>query len=120
MNQVTKRIIFWAPRILCLLFALFLSLFALDAFNEEHGFWENVLGFFIHLIPVYIVILFSILAWKWEWIGALVFMALALFYAFQVWGREHWSALVIISGPLLVIGILYGINWIFKSQLREK
>lgn len=120
MHRKTKQLIFWTPRILCILFALFLSLFALDAFSEENGFWENVLGFLIHLLPVYIVLLFSMIAWKWEWIGALVFIALSLFYGFEVWGKEHWSAIASISGPLMLIGILYGVNWKYKSQLREK
>jgi len=33
MNALLKRLFFWSPRILCILFAVFLSLFALDVFN---------------------------------------------------------------------------------------
>jgi len=43
MNRPVKKLIFWTPRVLCILSALFLSLFALDVFsikgasNEERG-----------------------------------------------------------------------------------
>lgn len=51
-----KGLLFWTPRILCLLFAVFLSLFALDVFTEGYGFWKSILALLIHLIPTWIVL----------------------------------------------------------------
>ncbi|MFN2108649.1 MAG: hypothetical protein ACK2UI_03220 [Anaerolineae bacterium] len=119
MNANMKHVLFWAPRILCILFAMFLSLFALDVF-EGGGFWETLLALLIHLVPVYIVIIVLVVAWRWEWVGAILFIALAVFYVVSTWGRLHWSAYVMISGSLALIGVLFLLNWIYRAQLRTR
>src|SRR3989304_1852376 len=53
----------WAPRVRGLGMALFLSVFALDAFGEG-GLLRNVAGFLIHLIPSFIVLAVLIAAWR--------------------------------------------------------
>lgn len=118
MDSRLKCFLFMSPRVLCILFAVFLGLFALDVFGEEYGFWEGVLALLIHLLPVYIVVAVLIVAWRREWIGALLFFALGLFYLFETWGRFHWSTYLAISGPLVLIGILFLLNWIYRAQLR--
>ena len=118
MNSKMKRVLFWSPRILCILFAAFLSLFALDVFGEGLGFGETILALLIHLVPVYIVVIVLIVAWKWEWVGAVLFTLLAALYMIQAWGRFHWSAYALISGPLILLGVLFLFNWIYRAQLR--
>jgi hypothetical protein len=103
-----------------MLFAVFLSVFALDVFGANHGFWQTLLALLIHLGPVYIVILVLAIAWRWEWVGAVSFIALALFYLAWSWGRFHWSAYAAISGTLFLIGLLFLLNWIFREQLRAR
>lgn len=120
MKPNTKRILYWSPRMLCILFAVFLSMFAADVFGEGYGFLDTVIALFMHLIPVYLVIIALIIAWRWEWIGAILFIGLALFYAFWSWGRFNWSALAVISGPLSLVGLLFLANWIFRDQLRNR
>ncbi len=80
MNMRMRKFLFWIPRILCILFALFLGLLFLDVFDENLGLLESVLALLIHLIPAYIVIAVLLLAWRREWIGAILFTALAVFY----------------------------------------
>ncbi len=118
MNTSTKRLLFWTPRVLCILFAMFLSLFALDVFSEGYGFWETILALLIHLVPVYIVVIVLVIAWRWEWVGAILFIASALFYLVWAWGRFHWSAYLVISGPLVLLSVLFLFNWIYRAQLR--
>jgi len=120
MNSSVKRVLFWSPRILCILFAAFLSLFALDVFGEGRGFWETILGLLIHLVPVYIVVIALVIAWRWEWVGTVLFTALAAFYLILAWGRFHWSVYATISGPLVLIGVLFLFNWLYRAQLRTR
>jgi len=120
MNTSIKRVLFWTPRVLCILFAMFLSLFTLDVFSEGCGFWETILALLIHLVPVYIVVIVLVIAWRREWVGAILFIALALFYLVWSWGRFHWSAGLGISGPLVLIGVLFLFNWIYRAQLRTR
>lgn len=120
MSRKMKRVLFWTPRILCILFAMFLSLFALDVFGEGFGFWKTILALLIHLVPVYIVIIILVIAWRWEWIGAILFNALAVFYIVWTWGRFPLVTYVSISGPLFLVGILFLFNWIYREQLRKR
>ena len=113
-----KRGLFWTPRILCILFALFLSLFALDVFGEVRSFWETVLALMIHLVPVYLVVIALALAWRWAWVGAVVFTAMAILYVVLEWGRFDWSAYAVIAGPLALLGALFLLNWVYRDQLR--
>jgi len=88
MTIVSRRWLFWAPRVICMAFAIFLSMFALDVFGEGHGFWKTLLALLIHLVPVYIVLAVLAMAWRWEWIGAVGFAGLAMWYAQRNW-RHH-------------------------------
>ena len=38
MSRVAARLLYWSPGTFSIAFAIFLSLFALDVFNEVHGF----------------------------------------------------------------------------------
>jgi len=106
--------------VLAILFAVFLSLFAMDVFKEGYGFWRTALALLIHLGPVYIVIIALIIAWRWEWAGAILFVGLAVFYLVWSWGRFHWGAYAGISGPLALVGVLFLFNWIYRSQLKTQ
>ena len=119
MSGIKKRVLFWSPRILCIIFAMFISLFALDVFGEGFGFWKTILALLIHLVPVYIVIIILVLAWRWEWIGAIMFNALAVLYIVFALGKFHWSAFLAISGPLFLVGILFLFNWIYRAKLQK-
>ena len=119
MNTTSRGLLFWAPRVICIMFAIFLSLFALDVFKEGLGFWKTVLALLIHLIPVYIVGVVLAIAWRWEWVGALGFGGLALWYAWGVW-RRHPDWVVTIAGPLLVIAVLFLVNWLKHDELRAR
>ncbi len=97
---------------------MFLAVFALDVFNEGYGFWEAILALLIHLVPVFIVVVVLVIAWHREWVGAVLFNALALFYLIFTWGRFHWSAYVGLSGLLALLGVLFLLNWVYREQLR--
>lgn len=113
------RALFWAPRVLTVLFILFLGLFALDVFSEGYGPWETVVALFIHLIPHMTLALVLVVAWRWEWVGAVLFLGLGLFYIFSTWGRFPFITYVTISGPLFLVSILFGIGWIYRDEVRN-
>lgn len=118
MTRTTGRIVYWLPRILTILFAAFVSLFALDVFGEGLGFWGTLVALLMHLVPTAIILAVLAVAWRWEWVGALAYAALAVVYVVMVFGRFPLTTYVAISGPLVLIGALFLVNWIYRSELR--
>ena len=125
MSTFSKGVLFWAPRILTLVFIGFLSLFALDVFNEPHGLRETLLGLLMHLVPCFILAAALILAWRWEWIGTALYGGAALFYIVSVSGRrlplavkENW--MLVIAGPALIIAGLFWVNWLKRGELHAR
>ena len=119
MEESVKRLLFWTPRILCIAFAVFVSLFALDVFGEGYGFFETILAFLIHLIPTGIILIALAVSWRWEWMGGIAFTALGVLYIVMFRDREFsWPVYVMMSGPLFLLGILFLINWLCRKQLR--
>lgn len=110
MNINAKRVLFWTPRVLCILFAAFLSMFALDVFSEGYSFGKTVIALLIHLIPTTLVVIVLAITWRRDWVGTVLFIVLALLYV--AWSKRLDWALVV-SGPLLLIGILFLLNWIY-------
>jgi len=127
MLGLSNRMLFWTPRVLSLLFIVFLSLFALDVFGGNLGFWQTALALIMHLLPVFVLIVALIMAWRWEWIGAAIYAAAGLLYV--VWvvsmSRPVPSAMRIIwilaiAGPAFVIAGLFWANWLKHGELRHR
>lgn len=116
MSNTLFRLLQWAPRILGLALALFLGLFALDAFEEGKPLRETIPAFLIHLTPTWLVLGVVIAAWRRGWIGAIAFVALALAYALMVPHRPDW--ILFISGPLFLVGVLFFASW-WKTTLHR-
>ena len=117
MNTTLKKTLFWTPRIAGILFILFISLFALDIFDMKLGFWGTIVGLFMHLIPS--ILLTIVIAWKWEWFGALLFIGWALWYVAFMRGFP-WVAYVLIAGLPALIGLLFLVDWIWREQIRAR
>jgi hypothetical protein len=117
MKQPMKRILFWTPRVLGILFAAFISIFALDVFGEGYGVWKTILALLMHLIPSGIILIVLAMSWRWEWVGGIVFPALGVLYLFMFWGRFPWSVYLVMSGPLVLVGVLFLLNWVYRREL---
>jgi len=117
MKRLMKRLLYWSPRVLGILFALFLSMFALDVFGEGYGFWGTILALLIHLIPTWIVVVALAIAWRWEWVGALLLIAAGLYYALTTLNHPDW--ILVIAGPAFLVGGLFLLNWLFRRQLTS-
>jgi hypothetical protein len=123
MPNLSKRVLFWTPRVLSIFFIAFLSIFALDVFDGHHSFWQTMLAFIIHQIPVFVLIAALILAWRWEWIGAALYGVAGLLDI--AWtlstSRPPFLKLNMILGvacPALVIAGLFLANWLKRGELR--
>ncbi len=93
------------------LYALALLVFALDVFNKEQSISQTFSDVFLHLIPTVVVFLFVFVGYKNPLIGAIICLVSALIYIISGWSNLHWTAHVLIAGPLLVLSILYIISY---------
>lgn len=116
MNAVTRRILFWSPRVFTLLFAGFITLFAADAFEGQPDLAHRILSLAMHLVPTAIVVVVLVLAWRWEWVGALVYLGLALYYTLTTLSHPTW--ILAIAGPAYVIGLLFAAGWFGRKQIH--
>jgi len=114
------KILFWSPRILTIIFILFLALFAFDVFEGEQSLIKKLGGFLIHLLPNFVLILLLMVAWKHEWIGTIAFTLAGIAYIIMFWGRFPVATYLIISGPLFLIAILFWLNWKNRKKLLYK
>lgn len=114
-----KDWIYWIPRIFSIVFILFLALFSLDVFGNDYTFLETIIGLFMHNIPVFVLIIILIIAWKHEIVGAISFFVAALLYVILTcvtifkngfeWYYISWWATI--AAPAIFIGVLFLIGW---------
>jgi len=122
-----NKFVFWVPRILAILFILFLAIFSLDIFEGNYGFWGTVLGLFMHNIPTLILLIVLIISWKHEVVGGIAFILAGIIYIAMLlitslktgfeWYYLLWA--VQISGIAFVIGILFLIDWKQKKRIAR-
>lgn len=122
---MSNKLIYWSPRILSILLIAFLTIFSFDVFSEDYSFWETILAFIMHNIPVFVLTLVLILAWKHELIGTAVFTVAAIFYMYLSRHGEDSLLLslafsLILAGPALLIALLFFMSWKRKRKELKK
>jgi hypothetical protein len=114
------RLLYWVPRVLCIVFTILISFFALDVFSESKGIGEIILDLFMHLIPIFILIAVLVISWRREWIGGILFISLGFLYIINMWGKFPLVTYILMAGPLIITGILFLLNWKYRAELRPK
>jgi len=124
-SEKTIKITHWIPRILCIFAILFVSMFALDAFQPDKTVWQQIGDFMMHLTPSFILLIFLIVAWKWELIGGVIFTLIGVFltpFIFKMnYNMNHSIPMSIgiiasITLPFIIIGILFIISHYLKKK----
>ncbi len=122
--DTTSKIIYWVPRILCVLAILFISMFALDAFDPGLPLSQQILGFLMHMIPSFALLLVLVIAWKWEYIGGIIFAIIGIatspFIYSLNYNRSHLAGVSLmivcmVCLPFIIVGILF-----ILSHFRRK
>ncbi len=116
-----SRFVYWTPRVLSIIFIVFLALMSLDVFSLGLGFWQTVVGLFIHNIPALILLAVLLVSWRYEIVGGIVFILAGLLYIILLmmnpfeWYMLFWA--LQIAGPAFLIGILFLVNWMKKKRV---
>lgn len=119
MTRNTAMLLLWAPRILGVLVSVFIGLFALDAFAHGEPLARATAEFAVHLLPAIALLITVILSWRHEWVAGVTFVALGILYAATMArGRVDW--MLAISGPLLVVGVLFLWSWFLSRDISHR
>jgi len=124
MGKGINNFIYWTPRILSIIFLLFLAMFSLDIFDAGLGFWGTVFGLFMHNIPVFVLLIVLLISWKYEIVGGIAFTLAGVLYVAMMLinalnSSFEWyllSYFLIIAGPAFLIGVLFIIGWLRKKN----
>ena len=111
-----KRMLYWTPRIWGIVYALFISLFALDVLDASLSAAKLLLALAIHLIPTAVVAVLLALAWTRDWLGFVGFIAIGLLYLWITRLRLPPMAYFIISGSAFLIGLLFLADWLLQRN----
>jgi hypothetical protein len=120
-----EKLLFWTPRILCILAILFISMFALDAFDPALTLGQQLAGFAIHLIPSFVLVALLVVAWRWEFIGGIVFLIIGLGFTPLIYlhnfnmNHSVWislSIVLLITFPFIVVGLLFLLHHRLKNK----
>lgn len=115
----------WSPRIICILAILFISMFAADAFAPSLTLKEQLIGFLIHLIPSFILLLLLVITWKWEFVGGIIFTTIGIVmspFVFMTNYNKNNSVgmslgiIAMITVPFILTGILFIISHFLKKR----
>jgi hypothetical protein len=122
-------ILHWSPRIICILAILFVSIFALDSFESHHTIWQQIGNFLIHLIPSYVLITILLVAWKWEFIGGIIFTLTGIIMSPIIYLHNYrmnhsvWISLeviLLITFPFIIVGVLFIVNHFVKMKDKKE
>jgi hypothetical protein len=125
MTNRRLKILYWLPRVIGILAILFISIFALDAFNPEKTFWNQIGDFIMHLIPSLILTLILIIAWRREFIGGILFTLLGIGFTPFIYNHNYamnqsvgMSLLIVlmITFPFILIGVLFLLHHYLKKK----
>ena len=119
MLRTSKKMLYWMPRVWGIVYALFISLHALDVFEAHLPFAKLMLAFGIHLVPTAILAVVLVLAWRRDWLGFVGFIALGLVYLWIPLLRFPAAVYFVTSGTAILIGLLFLANWLFGRRLHS-
>ncbi len=124
MDKKINKFIYWAPRILSIIFVIFLMMFSLDVFEPGLTFGQIALGLFMHNIPALILLIILIISWKYEIVGGVTFILasiLHIIFSLTRMDAEPWyisfTISLIVGAPAFLVGILFLIGWFEKRKI---
>ncbi|MBE0635338.1 hypothetical protein IH601_05030 [Candidatus Bipolaricaulota bacterium] len=111
-----ERLLLWMPRVLAMALALFLAMFAMDAYVEGAGFLETSRDFFAHLLPSFCVLVILVVGWRRDGLAALGFLLLAGTFFVALSGWRSPQALMLVLPPLGV-GLAFAARmWLIRKS----
>jgi len=102
-----NKVLFWTPRILAILYILFIGIFSLDSEGT---------GIIIELLPAVLLIVILIFTWRKPISGGVIFLILGILFTLFFDTTRTVLTFFLISFPPILIGVLLLLSKILKRQ----
>jgi hypothetical protein len=102
-----SKFFYWLPRVLTILSILFMALFSLDSFGGNESVWKKLLAFLIHNIPVFILIIILIIAWKREVVGGIILIVVSIAGSIFFHSFTGNPGSIVVIAPFFLEGLLF-------------
>ena len=120
MPTTINKGLYWTPRVLSIIFILFLAMMSLDVFEPGQGFWQTAGALVLHLVPALVLLVVLLIAWKQEIVGAAGFLLAGLTYIAWLFASPFEAYKIVwalqISGVAFLTGILFLVGWKKKGK----
>lgn len=122
---LVSQFVFWSPRVLAILLAVFFSIFSLDVFGQNMTIWDTVLAFIMHNLPSLFILAVVYYSWRQEWIASVFFFALGIFFLYVLYsvlvgyGKIQITSYILIASILFLLSFLYLFNWVFRRKFKN-
>lgn len=123
-HHVTRRLaawLRWTPHVGMLMFALFISMFALDVFGAGVGFWATAAALSMHLLPTFVLLIVLAVAWRWPWVGGVALLAMAGLFLLRFgpgWGGD-WTLYLLFIGTPVMMALLFLASWWLRRTMGK-
>jgi len=112
-----KLFLFLTPRLLALLIAIFLEIFAFGIFDVIIPFEKKFGIFMIHSIPSLLLLTATLISWKNSLYGIISFSLLLIVFSMYFSTPYDTTLFLVISVPLMIIVALYAIDHFLKKYV---
>ena len=116
---MAAKIMYWLPRVLTIIFILFMGMFSLDSFGGDRSIGAKMLGFLIHNIPVLIITVILIIAWRREIIGGVLLMLAAFAGTLFFHSFSGNPGSLIVLAPFFFTGILFILHQVLFPDKKK-
>lgn len=142
MKKKVRWFVFWPPRILSVLFIALLIYLSAGHLSVRMGWQQFLTDLLLYNIPTLVLMVVLIVSWEIEILGGILYLLAGAgypFYAASLAGTRPWlpsipwekwtpwcpsvpilghSFDLAVVVPLLLTGILFVINWIWKRKIK--
>lgn len=115
MNPPLRKIFYWSARVLGIFLVTVVARMHLSGINLDLPFGQALLELLSRLWLTLALVIVLIIAWRWEYIGAALYLLLAGLSALDI-GKTEWIFYVFLVAPVAVTGLLFLISGLLKGR----
>ena len=120
MSKPSKGKFVWIPRVIMVLFILFLSLFSLDVFGGDAPLIQKIGGFLIHTIPSFMLAGILIIFWKRPLFNGIALIFAGTLFTIYFGTYDNIFSFLILTMTLVVCGILFIISHVLMHRKSQQ